>query len=103
MPPEATGPVDRQAVEAVLAHVRPLLKGHGGDLTVTGIDNGIVTVAFRGACEACPNITMTYVGPVRTALLQVCGVREVRSPDVHAAPRALARIAKALGAAEVPV
>ena len=101
MQPEATGAVERDALDAVLACIRPLLKGHGGDVAVTGVDDGVVTVAFRGACEACPNIAMTYVGPVRTALLQVPGVREVRSADVHASPRALARIAKALGAAEV--
>jgi Fe-S cluster biogenesis protein NfuA len=95
--------IDSDGVARALAAIRPLLRGHGGDVELAGIgEDGTVTVAFRGACEACPNISMTYVGPVRTALLAVPGVREVKSADVHASPRALARIAAALGAAPVP-
>jgi Fe-S cluster biogenesis protein NfuA len=81
-----------------MACVRPLLRGHGGDMDIASVEDGIVTIAFRGACEACPNVAMTFVGPVRSALLAVPGVREVRSADVHASPRALSRIAAALGA-----
>jgi Fe-S cluster biogenesis protein NfuA len=106
MQPDATMPdaeVDLDALATALSRIRPLLKGHGGDLDVVGVANGVVTVAFRGACEACPNISMTYVGPVRTALLRVPGVREVQSADVHASPAALARIARALGAAPMPL
>lgn len=51
-----------------------------------------------GACHACPNLPMTYVGAVRTSLMSVRGVQEVTSADVHAAPRTLARLATALGA-----
>jgi Fe-S cluster biogenesis protein NfuA len=106
MQPDAIEPqaeIDPHALATAISCIRPLLRGHGGDLDVVGIVDGVVTVAFRGACEACPNISMTYVGPVRTALLRVPGVREVRSADVHASPGALARIARALGAASMPL
>src|SRR3712207_1199722 len=99
MPPETA--IDSIALAEAIACVRPLLRGHGGDMEVASVEGGIVTIAFRGACEACPNSAMTYVGPVRTALLAVPGVREVRSAEVHASPRALARIARALGAAPI--
>ena len=101
MPHDPGVAIDQEQFDRVLANVRSLARGHGGDLSVTGIEDGIVSIAFHGACEACPNIAMTYVGPVRTALLQVPGVRQVRSADVHASSRALARIARALGAAEM--
>jgi Fe-S cluster biogenesis protein NfuA len=94
--------VDRDAVEAALERVRPLVLGHGGEVEVVGVEEGVVTVAFRGACHACPNLPMTYVGPVRTVLLQVPGVSEVRSQQVHASPRALRRIAVMFGAPPVP-
>jgi Fe-S cluster biogenesis protein NfuA len=105
MRPERTLPheeIDLDTLARAMSRIRPLLKGHGGDLDLVGVADGVVTVAFRGACEACPNIAMTYVGPVRTALLEVPGVQEVRSADVHASPRALARVARALGAAPIP-
>jgi Fe-S cluster biogenesis protein NfuA len=101
MPHDSGVAIDQEQFDRVLANVRSLARGHGGDLSVTDIEDGIVSIAFHGACEACPNIAMTYVGPVRTALLQVPGVRQVRSADVHASSRALARIARALGAAEI--
>jgi Fe-S cluster biogenesis protein NfuA len=93
---------DREAVEEALDRVRPFVLGHGGDVRVTAVDDGVVSVAFDGACRACPNVPMTYVGSVRTVLMDVPGVREVRSDQVHASPRALRRIALALGARPVP-
>jgi Fe-S cluster biogenesis protein NfuA len=86
---------------AAVARVRPLILGHGGDIAVTGIsDEGVVSVALSGACKACPNMAMTYVGPIRTTLMEVDGVTEVRCKQVNAGPRALARLARLLGARE---
>jgi Fe-S cluster biogenesis protein NfuA len=96
--PEPAAVPDPDEVRAALDSVRPLIVGHGGDAEITGIDGGVVSVAFSGACRACPNLPMTYVGPVRTALMDVPGVREVRSAHVHASRRALQRMAIALGA-----
>jgi Fe-S cluster biogenesis protein NfuA len=90
--------IDSALLDAALASVRPLVLGHGGTIAIAGVENGVVTVELGGACEACPNKAMTYAGPVRTALLDVPGVIEVRCRRVHASARALNRIALALGA-----
>ncbi len=95
--------MDPKAVASALNAVRPFLLGHGGDAEVAGVSaEGVVDIAFHGACRACPNIAMTFVGPVRHALMQVEGVTEVRSANVHAGPRALARMARLLGAHPFP-
>ena len=95
--------VDAGAVKTALNSVRPLILGHGGDADIVDISaEGVVEVEFSGACRACPNIAMTFVGPVRTALMQVEGVTEVRSVNVHAGPRALLRMATLLGAHPFP-
>jgi hypothetical protein len=44
---------------------------------------------------------VTYAGLVRTTLLGVPGVRRVESPQVHASPRTLNRIAIMLGGCTV--
>ncbi len=91
--------VDFDAAIEALDRIRPFILGHGGDAEIVGIsDQGVVEVTFHGACQACPNVAMTFVGPVRTALMQVKGVSEVNSANVHAGPRALARMARLLGA-----
>jgi Fe-S cluster biogenesis protein NfuA len=90
--------IDPGLLDAALARVRPLVLGHGGTIAIAGIEDGIVTVELGGACEACPNKAMTYAGPVRTALMEVSGVIDVRCRRVHASTRALNRIALALGA-----
>ena len=101
MSPIAAKPVeiDIDAVTQALDSLRPFMLGHGGDAEIVGIsDEGVVEIAFYGACKACPNLAMTFVGPVRTALMQVEGVTETRSANVHAGPRALDRMARLLGA-----
>jgi Fe-S cluster biogenesis protein NfuA len=91
--------VDPAALASALAMVRPLILGHGGDVEVERVDEGgIVHVRLVGACRACPNMAMTYVGPLRTGLMRVAGVTDVRCEQVNAGPRALARLARLLGA-----
>ena len=94
--------VDLGALFRAVEAVRALILGHGGDLKIVGLAEGGVEVAFFGACRACPNLAMTFIGPVRTALMQVPGVVRVESADVHAGPRALARMARLLGAHPFP-
>lgn len=102
MPTEAFRPIDPDELQNALDFARPLILGHAGDIQIVSIEDGVVTVAFIGACQACPNLPMTFIGPVRSSLMTVRGVREVRSADVHASPRALQRIAVALGAHPMP-
>jgi Fe-S cluster biogenesis protein NfuA len=93
---ENIGPFDEDLQEA-LSYIRPLLKGHSGDLTIEGVEDGVVTVAFHNACHSCPAISVTFAGLVRSRLMQVNGVKDVKSSQVHASRRALDRIAATLG------
>lgn len=93
---ESEGPLEMDLQEA-LSYIRPLLKGHSGDLTIAGVKDGVVTVDFHNACHSCPAISVTFAGLVRSRLMQVDGVIDVRSSQVHASRRALDRIAATLG------
>jgi Fe-S cluster biogenesis protein NfuA len=95
------GGVDPIALSKALSYLGALLDGHAGGIEIVGVDNGVVDVTFTRACERCPNLPMTFVTTVRDTLLQVPGVVEVRSTDVHASERTLHRIALALGARPV--
>ncbi len=50
----------REAVEAALAKVRPMLQADGGDVELVDItEDGVVKVRLRGACGTCPMSQMT--------------------------------------------
>lgn len=86
------------ALEAAFARIRPLILGHGGDIEIADITpDGVVSVRLFGACKACPNMAMTYVGPIRTYLMEVEGVAEVRCEQVNASLKLLDRLARRLG------
>lgn len=84
-----------------LEEIRPRLRGHAGDITVAEEQPGVLSVDFQGACDSCPAMAVTFAGLVRTKLLAVTGVEEVRAPQVHASGRSLNRIAAMLGATQV--
>lgn len=95
--------IDRAALDTALGRARPLILGHGGDIAITGVsEDGVVSVALTGACRACPNLAMTFVGPVRTFLMEVPGVSAVECEQVNAGPRALSRLAGLLNAHPYP-
>jgi Fe-S cluster biogenesis protein NfuA len=90
--------ISLDALEAAFARIRPLILGHGGDIEIAHISpEGVVSVKLVGACKACPNIAMTYVGPIRTYLMEVDGVAEVRCEQVNASLKTLDRLARRLG------
>jgi Fe-S cluster biogenesis protein NfuA len=51
--------VMKEQVEAVIAEIRPLLQGDGGDIELVAIEGGVVKVKLRGACAGCPGAQMT--------------------------------------------
>lgn len=90
--------ISTDALEAAFARIRPLILGHGGDIEIADISpEGVVSVKLVGACKACPNMAMTYVGPIRTYLMEVEGVAEVRCEQVNASVKSLDRLARRLG------
>ena len=95
--------IDPVALDAALGRARPLILGHGGAIAITEVsEDGVVSVALTGACRACPNLAMTFVGPVRTFLMEVPGVSAVECDQVNAGPRALSRLASLLNAHPYP-
>jgi Fe-S cluster biogenesis protein NfuA len=70
----------KQAVEAALAKVRPLLQRDGGDIELVEVTDGIVKVRLTGACKGCPMSQMTLKqGVERFLLKEVPGLKEVQA------------------------
>ncbi len=51
-------------------YVRPAVEGDGGAIDFVGYEDGIVTVALRGACSGCPSSTATLKGGIENLLKQ---------------------------------
>jgi Fe-S cluster biogenesis protein NfuA len=49
----------KEAVQAVIDKIRPMLQADGGDVELVGVDDGVVKVRLRGACKGCPMSQMT--------------------------------------------
>lgn len=69
----------KENVEAVLAQIRPILQGDGGDVELVEVsDDGIVKVRLKGACAGCPMSTMTLKNGIEKVLKdKVPEVKEV--------------------------
>ncbi|MFC2045501.1 NifU family protein [Chloroflexota bacterium] len=69
----------KEKVEAVLAQVRPVLQGDGGDVELVEVsDDGVVKLKLKGACAGCPMSTMTLRNGIEKVLKdQVPEVKEV--------------------------
>jgi Fe-S cluster biogenesis protein NfuA len=50
----------RKAIEKVIEEkIKPSLAGHGGDIELVSVKNGVATVKLKGACMGCPMAQMT--------------------------------------------
>lgn len=58
--------------------VRPALRGHGGDIAVTGIEDGVLHFRLSGNCRGCPSSWLTAEELVKAPLLE-------RFPALHGA------------------
>ena len=89
--------VDFPSVEETLdAQVRPLLRIHGGGITVVSVSAaGDIELEFEGACRACALKTVTYAIAVRERLRELPGVRDVTVRGVNLSRAALDRVAAA--------
>lgn len=65
--------------EVICRSIRPKLQEHNGDIDVISVEDGIVKVAFKGACKGCPGAQMTIEDVVNLALQEeIEGINEVR-------------------------
>jgi len=70
----------KEQVEAALAQIRPALQADGGDVELVGVDEGVVSLKLKGACDGCPMAAMTLkMGIERVLKGQIPEVKEVVS------------------------
>lgn len=66
-----------EEIERVLdEHVRPLLRGHGGDMEVLSLEDGVLRFRLLGKCAGCPAADLTTEELIRG---EVVG----RAPEVR--------------------
>jgi Fe-S cluster biogenesis protein NfuA len=92
-----------EEVEAALnAWARPATRSHAGDVQIVGITReGEVTVAFEGACRACPLQPVTFATAVLPALEGLAGVKGVRCETVRVSPHAMRRLRELFPSSQV--
>ena len=62
-------PVHERVGEA-LDGVRPYLESHGGDVSLVGVEDGVVRLRLSGSCNGCPSSTMTLKLAIEDAIQQ---------------------------------
>jgi Fe-S cluster biogenesis protein NfuA/nitrite reductase/ring-hydroxylating ferredoxin subunit len=76
--------VERRVSEA-LDSVRPYLGSHGGDVSLLGVDDGVVRLQFQGSCKSCPSSSVTLELAVEDAVR--AAAPEISSIEVVAADK----------------
>ena len=74
--------VERRVSDA-LDSVRPYLGSHGGDVSLLGVDDGVVRLQFQGSCKSCPSSAVTLELAVEDAVR--AAAPEISSIEVVAA------------------
>jgi Fe-S cluster biogenesis protein NfuA/nitrite reductase/ring-hydroxylating ferredoxin subunit len=84
-------PVPLEArIHGALEDVRPYLESHGGDVTLLGVDAGVVRLRLQGSCSGCPSSTVTLKLAIEEAIhkaapdvleIEAEGVIEVAPPS----------------------
>ena len=66
-----------ERVRLALDEVRPRLRGHGGDVELLDVRDGVVRLRLEGNCHGCPSSAVTMRQTVEEAIL-------AKAPDVLA-------------------
>jgi Fe-S cluster biogenesis protein NfuA len=91
--PTGLDPLAAQVTCVLEEGVRPYLQSHGGDVELTGIDDGVVRVRMFAACGMCELKPVTFASRIRATLLGVPGVRDVLCTSVPLSSQRLDHIA----------
>jgi Fe-S cluster biogenesis protein NfuA len=68
----------KEKIEAALEKIRPALQADGGDVELVAVEDGVVSLKLKGACDGCPMATITLkTGIERVLKIQVPEVKEV--------------------------
>jgi Fe-S cluster biogenesis protein NfuA/nitrite reductase/ring-hydroxylating ferredoxin subunit len=76
--------VERRVSDA-LDSVRPYLGSHGGDVSLLGVNDGVVRLQFQGSCKSCPSSSVTLELAVEDAVR--AAAPEIESIEVVAAEK----------------
>ncbi len=60
----------KEAVQAVIDKIRPMLQRDGGDVELVSVDDSVVKVRLRGACKGCPMSQMTLKNGIERFIKQ---------------------------------
>ena len=76
-----------QRVLGALEEVRPYLESHGGNVELTGLEDGVAHVALEGSCSGCPSSTMTLKLAIENAIRKAAPeIEEILAEGVAAPP-----------------
>ncbi|HYZ47516.1 MAG TPA: NifU family protein [Sphingomonas sp.] len=96
-----TAAPDSATLLEALDPVRRRLRAHAGDVELVSVSGeGEVTLAFTGACVACPAQAMTFGTAVLPVLERVPGVSKVSAKGMTVSPAAMRRIRAMFGPVE---
>ena len=56
-------------LERALESARPLLRSHGGEVTLLSVSEGIVRLKMEGSCHGCPSSAATLKNTIEEAIL----------------------------------
>jgi Fe-S cluster biogenesis protein NfuA len=71
-------PLDLETrVRQALDRVRPYLRGHGGDVELLGVSEGVVRLRMQGSCHGCASSAATLAQTIEQAIYDA-------APDVSA-------------------
>jgi Fe-S cluster biogenesis protein NfuA len=60
----------KEKVQAAIDKIRPMLQRDGGDVELVDVQDGVVTVRLKGACQGCPMSQMTLKNGIEKLLKQ---------------------------------
>lgn len=60
-----------ERVQQGLVNIRPFLAGHGGNVELIGVENGIARLKLQGSCDGCPASASTLENALRDAIDEV--------------------------------
>ena len=58
-------------VQQGLVNIRPFLAGHGGNVELISVENGIARLKLQGSCDGCPASASTLENALREAIDEV--------------------------------
>ena len=72
--------IEKKIIHILETKIRPAVSRDGGDITLNGYKDGVVTVKLKGSCSGCPSSTITLKKGVENLLTHyIPEIKEVKS------------------------